>query len=536
MTDELETAIDPVEPVAPVDDLPPLELTETALEALLFVAERPLSRREIASLAGVDRATVDQRLGDLEVALAARGIRLLIDGDRVELATAPEGGALIARYVGVDAIRLSPASLETLAIVAYRQPVTRAAIERIRGVDSDYTVRSLLHRRLIVELGRSDAPGRPFLYGTGFDFLERFGLASLEELPPLDVDVAARLAEEGGEALTEPLFPDERRRRGLMPAERLQKVLAAAGVASRRGAESMIAAGRVTVDGRVATLGTQADPERSVIAVDGRVIGSAAARAYLLQHKPAGVTSTTRDRHASSTVLDLVPTALVPDGARLYPVGRLDQDCEGMLLLTNDGEWAERVLHPRHGVEREYALGLREPLRAEQVSALHAGIQLEEGLATLGGPRPMSAADVGRLTGLLRPPPPDARVVSGHPDAGLEAAAAADVRRGRGARRSTGAGADRSRPDRGPPQRRHAAPEGARGPGPGERWRSLAAEAIPGVGAVPGHPARRLSFGPCTAWSWPSTAPARPARAASGRPPLARSAIASATPGCCTGP
>ncbi len=192
-----------------------------------------------------------------------------------------------------------------------------------------------------------------------------------------------------------------------MPAERLQKVLAAAGVASRRGAESMIAAGRVTVDGRVAALGAQADPERSVIAVDGRVIGSAAARAYLLQHKPAGVTSTTRDRHASSTVLDLVPTALVPDGARLYPVGRLDQDSEGMLLLTNDGEWAERVLHPRHGVEREYALGLREPLRAEQVSALHAGIRLEEGLATLGGPRPMSAADVGRLTGLLRPPPPD---------------------------------------------------------------------------------------------------------------------------------
>ena len=128
-----------------------------------------------------------------------RGIRLLVDGDRVELATAPEAGALVARYVGADAVRLSPASLETLAIVAYRQPVTKAAIERIRGVDSDYTIRSLLHRRLVVELGRSEAPGRPFLYGTGFEFLERFGLTSLDELPPLDVDVAARLAEEGGE-------------------------------------------------------------------------------------------------------------------------------------------------------------------------------------------------------------------------------------------------------------------------------------------------------------------------------------------------
>lgn len=208
MTDELATIAPPTldpdtpEPVSPA----PIELTEAALEALLFVAERPLTRREIAALAGTDRATVDERLGDLEVALRERGVRLVTDGDRVELATAPEAGALVARYVGAGAIRLSAASLETLAIIAYRQPVTKAAIERIRGVDSDYTVRALLHRRLVVELGRSDAPGRPFLYGTEFEFLERFGLTSLDELPALDVDVAARLAEEGAEPLTEPLF------------------------------------------------------------------------------------------------------------------------------------------------------------------------------------------------------------------------------------------------------------------------------------------------------------------------------------------
>jgi len=194
---------DDATPVEPVEPPEPIELTEPALEALLFVAERPLSRREIATLAGTHRETVDARLGDLEVSLRARGIRLVLSGDRVELVTAPEAGALIARYVGADVVRLSPASLETLAIVAYRQPVTRGAIERIRGVDSDYTVRTLLHRRLIVELGRSDAPGRPFLYGTGFDFLERFGLTSLDELPPLELEVAARLAEEGGETLPE---------------------------------------------------------------------------------------------------------------------------------------------------------------------------------------------------------------------------------------------------------------------------------------------------------------------------------------------
>lgn len=174
----------------------PGELTEAQLEALLFVAERPLSRAEIALLARVEREIVDARIGDLVVSLAERGIRVVESGERIELATAGEAGALIARYVGADAPRLSGPSLETLAIVAYRQPCTRSVVERIRGVDSDYTLRTLLHRRLIVELGRSEAPGRPILYGTGFDFLERFGLVSLEELPGLEPQIAERLFDE----------------------------------------------------------------------------------------------------------------------------------------------------------------------------------------------------------------------------------------------------------------------------------------------------------------------------------------------------
>lgn len=192
-----------------------------------------------------------------------------------------------------------------------------------------------------------------------------------------------------------------------MPAERLQKVLAAAGVASRRGAEALIANGRVTVDGRPAKPGTQADPDTQIIAVDGKVIGAAAGYAHLVLHKPMGVTSTTRDRHADRTVLDLVPTALVPDGTRLYPVGRLDLDSEGMLLLTNDGPWADRILHPRHGVEREYALGLERPLDADQIELLRAGIELDEGLATLINLRQMTNVEVARLVELLRPVPPD---------------------------------------------------------------------------------------------------------------------------------
>ena len=354
------------------------ELTEAQLEALLFVAEKPLSRGEIARLAGVDRETVDDRLGDLEVTLAGRGIRLVLGGDRVELTTAPEAGALIARYVGADAVRLSPAALETLAIVAYRQPVTKAVIERIRGVDSDYTVRALIHRRLVVEQGRADAPGRPILYGTGFEFLERFGITSLDELPALDLDVATRLVD-GTDAASGPDDAIERRTTrpaaratrstrtpDQVPADRISKVLAAAGVASRRGADELVAAGRVTVDGRPAVLGEKVDPEVQRVAVDGRDVGAApTGRIYLALHKPAGVASTVRDRHAPRTVLDLVPAEL-GRGARLYPVGRLDQDSEGLILLTNDGDWAERVLHPRYGVEREYAVALAGPLTREQ--------------------------------------------------------------------------------------------------------------------------------------------------------------------------
>jgi 23S rRNA pseudouridine2605 synthase len=196
-----------------------------------------------------------------------------------------------------------------------------------------------------------------------------------------------------------------------MPEERLQKVLAAAGVASRRASEALIAEGRVRVNGRVATVGQSVDPSRSQIEVDGVPVGVGAARSYLALHKPVGVTSTTYDRHAETTVVDLVPTALVPDGARLYPVGRLDQDSEGLLLLTNDGAWAENVLHPRFGVQREYAVALAAPLDADQAAALKAGVRLEEGLATLAVPlRPATGVETRNLAALLEPAPDPAYV------------------------------------------------------------------------------------------------------------------------------
>lgn len=188
-----------------------------------------------------------------------------------------------------------------------------------------------------------------------------------------------------------------------MPGERISKVLAAAGIASRRGSDALVDTGRVTIDGRRATLGERVDPAAQAIAVDGRPLPIPGARPiHLAVHKPAGVTSTVRDRHALRTVLELVgPKA---DAPRLFPVGRLDRDSEGLLLLTNDGDWAERVLHPRYGVEREYALAVDRPLEPAAVAALERGIALEEGVATVRGLRPQTRTETRALAQLVSPP------------------------------------------------------------------------------------------------------------------------------------
>jgi segregation and condensation protein B len=165
-------------------------------EALLFIAERPLPTGELAQLAGVPPVQAEAALAALGEDLAddRRGLRLQRMDDEWQLVTAPEVGQRLAAYAAREEARLSPAALEALAVVAYRQPCTRGDVERVRGVDSDYVIRSLLHRRLIAEIGRRDTPGRPALFATTFTFLERFGLTSLDDLPPLSTDAAAATA------------------------------------------------------------------------------------------------------------------------------------------------------------------------------------------------------------------------------------------------------------------------------------------------------------------------------------------------------
>jgi 23S rRNA pseudouridine2605 synthase len=180
---------------------------------------------------------------------------------------------------------------------------------------------------------------------------------------------------------------------------RIQKVLADAGIASRRASETLVQAGRVSVNGTPASVGQRVDPGADRILVDGRLVGARPERSYLLLNKPAGVTSTVSDRHARHTVLDVVPADLQARAGRLYPVGRLDRDSEGLLVLTNDGDWAQRLLHPSHGVEREYAAGVAAPLDANQLEALRDGVALEEGIARPIAVRRSSAAEVARLPG-----------------------------------------------------------------------------------------------------------------------------------------
>ncbi len=132
--------------------------------------------------------------------------------------------------------------------------------------------------------------------------------------------------------------------------ERLQKILSACGIASRRAAEGYITAGRVTVNGQVAGLGDKADPERDEIRVDGRPVRREEKRTYVLLHKPRGYVTTLSDEKGRKTVAQLVEGC----GARVWPVGRLDLDSEGLLLLTDDGDLTHRLIHPSHEVEKEY--------------------------------------------------------------------------------------------------------------------------------------------------------------------------------------
>ena len=162
-----------------------------------------------------------------------------------------------------------------------------------------------------------------------------------------------------------------------MAEERVQRALARAGFGSRRACEVLIAEGRVTIDGAVATLGDKVDVATSVVQVDGLAVNLDPDVRYYALHKPPGVVTTMRDPQGRPDIRAFLPA----EGPRVFPVGRLDLDSEGLLLLTNDGDLANRLMHPSHGVEKEYLAEVEGEPTARQISRLRAGVDLDDGPA-----------------------------------------------------------------------------------------------------------------------------------------------------------
>jgi len=157
-----------------------------AVEAILYIADEPVELSELARSLEVSVAAVRGLVDSLAEQCAVRGLRVQRQGSQIQLVTAPEAGLHVRRFLGARAEqRLSPAALETLAIIAYRQPITRPALETIRGVNCDHAIATLKARGLIEEVGRAEGVGRPVLFGTTLLFLEHFGLEHPADLPPL---------------------------------------------------------------------------------------------------------------------------------------------------------------------------------------------------------------------------------------------------------------------------------------------------------------------------------------------------------------
>jgi len=174
----------------PLFELPTAPAPSAALliESLLFVAGEPLTVAQLAQALELPADAIEAALERLGAECQTRGVRVQRQGDSIQLVSAPEAASVIERFLGIQPQpKLSPAALEALAIVAYRQPITRAHVDALRGVDSSGVIRALLGRDLIAEVGRLETVGRPILYATTGEFLRQFGLNNLAELPPLEL-------------------------------------------------------------------------------------------------------------------------------------------------------------------------------------------------------------------------------------------------------------------------------------------------------------------------------------------------------------
>src|SRR5205814_2255882 len=309
------------------------ERAAMVVEALLFAAEKPLDLAMLEEATQFSRELLESALASLQSAYAAgsRGVILVDLGGRWQLRTEPQVAMYVRRMLQVKPLRLTRAALETLAIIAYRQPITRPEMEDLRGVDCGAVTKALLERKLIRILGKKDEPGRPLIFGTTKEFLELFNLRDLTQLPTLRE--FQELSEESRK-----IVEDE--------------------------APRPVAAGK-------------ADLDQDLIQVDGRTIRETQDKVYYVLYKPAGCVTTLSDPENRPTIKAYLEE--IPE--RVYPVGRLDYDVEGALIVTNDGDLAFSMMHPRFGVRRTYLAKVHGVPAAEQLERLRRGVRLEDGRA-----------------------------------------------------------------------------------------------------------------------------------------------------------
>jgi len=198
-------------------ETPSFDVLKRIIESILFVADRPVDAAFLARIVGVDARWVDEAVDTLATEYQGRGLRFQRNGPAVQLVTAPEAAPYVHAFLGIDENqRLTHGTLVALTVIAYKQPITRPALDRVLGKNCEWQVASLKARELITEVGRANAPGRPYLYGTTFRFLEHFGLEKPQDLPPLpeleiiqasDSGVSQEDEPEDADQLEEPAIP-----------------------------------------------------------------------------------------------------------------------------------------------------------------------------------------------------------------------------------------------------------------------------------------------------------------------------------------
>ncbi|KAK3582565.1 hypothetical protein CHS0354_024119 [Potamilus streckersoni] len=332
------------------------------IEAIIFASDEVVTVKFISNtLEGVSLSKDDiaKAVNELNEAYVLSGrsfyIESLADGFR--FLSRKEFSQIIKKMLSTKIQKkLSQAALETLAIIAYKQPVSKPDIEHIRGTSVDYVMRTLMQKELIEVIGRSDAAGKALLYGTTKTFLEYFKLNTLADLPKLR-EIEQILKDSDTEMLIK---------------ERNE--ISDCGIASRRQADKLLAGGKILVNHAVVDRkGVKIVPGIDKIIVNGRVVKKVEKKKYLVLNKPKNVITTVKDEQSRETVMSYIDVT-----ERVYPVGRLDRNTTGVLLFTNDGELAKRLMSPKFLVKKEYIALLDHKISEKDLIKLRNGMRLKD--------------------------------------------------------------------------------------------------------------------------------------------------------------